>query len=213
MDNNFSLFSKKKMMKNILKGKKGEGLNFNLAIGVVFSIMFFILLVVVVFLITTNLFGAGLLTGNRQTYSITNETGTVAQGKWINSTGYTLANANATTYTYTITQAFNKSGAGTVIPANNYSVTGAGIIYNTTSDAPYNNWNNVSISYTYQMKAPEEYVTDNLELNLTSGVNTIGNQFGTIFTIIAMLLVLVIIGVLIAVVSKFRNGGGSNFGQ
>lgn len=212
MDNNFSLFSKKKMMKNILKGKKGEGLNFNLAIGVVFSIMFFILLVVVVFLITTNLFNAQLLTANRPTYTVTNETGTVAQGKWINSTGFTLARVNATTSGYVITSAFNQS-SDLQIPASNYSVSSAGVVKNVTSVAPFNNWNNISISYTYIDQAPEEYLTDNLRTNLTSGVNTIGNQFGTIFTIIAMLLVLVIIGVLIAVVSKFRNGGGSNFGQ
>lgn len=61
----------------------------------------------------------------------------------------------------------------------------------------------------------EQQSIGNLSTNVTAGVNTVVAKFGTIFTVVSMVIVLAIIGLLIVVVRKYMGGssGGSNFGQ
>lgn len=65
----------------------------------------------------------------------------------------------------------------------------------------------------FTANSAEQNAIGNLSSNVTTGVNTIGTKLPTMFTVIAMVIVLAIIGLLIVVVSKFRMGGGGNFGQ
>lgn len=86
---------------------------------------------------------------NNQTAHIVNESfNGKAQGAWINSTTYSLAGASASSpVNFRIINAFNQS-SGLAIPTNNYSLSGV-VVRNTTSVAPFNNWNNVTITYEY----------------------------------------------------------------
>lgn len=194
----------------MIKNKKGQ--SFGLAGTVIFGVVGFIIMVVIALVVITSLTDADLFNDMRQSYTVTNETGTVAQGKWINQTGYTLAQANATTGQYAIIRAWNQS-SGLQIPANNYSVSALGVVGNTTTATPYNNWNNVTFDYTFTDQASQEYLTNSLKANTTEGVNTISAKLGTVFLVVGMIIVLGIIGLMIVLIRRMGFGSSSNFGQ
>jgi hypothetical protein len=135
--------------------------------------------------------------------TVVNETGTVAQGKWINSTGYTLASVNASTEQFTILYAWNQT-SHLQIPSTNYSITAGGVVYNTTSVAPYNNWNNVTFTYTYI----NNYDYDNGRVtsivgNVSGGIVTFFGSTGTIFSILIVVIIILAISIIIWAVGRF----------
>lgn len=180
-----------------------------LVAGLVMAVASLVILTIIAFVVVSTLSGANLLTAGRPTITTTNETVSGAQGAWINITGYTLSgasSANLVSGSFVITSAFNKS-SGVQIPATNYSVTAGGVVKNTTTAAPYNNWTNVTISYTYLDTAKEEQSTTSLSGNFSSGVNNISTKIPTILLIAAIILILGILAVLVGVWQRMRMGG------
>ncbi len=138
--------------------------------------------------------------------SATNESfGGVAQGGWINSTGYTLSQANASTTDFVISQAWNQSSVTGLIPTTNYSVgLSTGIVYNTTSIAPYNNWNNVTFSYDYTYTYTyENGRVDSIIGNVSGGIVTFFGSTGTIFSILIVVVIILAISIIIWAVGRF----------
>lgn len=79
-------------------------------------------------------------TPNDVLVNVTNET-----GGWINTTTYTLDNANACNFNApVITTAWNAT-SGAVIGSGNYTVSSAGVVSNASTTA----WNSVNFRYTY----------------------------------------------------------------
>lgn len=179
-------------------------------VGLVMAVASLVILIIIAFVVVSTLTGANLLTAGRPTITTTNESFSgVAQGAWINVTGYTLAGAssvNLVSGSFVITSAFNQS-SGVQIPATNYSVTAGGVVKNTTTVAPFNNWNNATISYTYKNTAAEEQSTTSLSGNFSSGVNNLSTKIPTVLLIAAIILILGILAVLVGVWQRMRMGG------
>jgi hypothetical protein len=208
-------------MKNILKDKKG--LDFNLASGIVFGVVSFTIIVIIGLMIlgtTTE-----ISSGERLSFTYTNQSDNTGNIVYVNETGYTLTGVNSTTADYTIvaiwgsynqlnatgtTYAPGSAGYNVSIALANATTDSSGILTNAT----LNVYPNVSLTYSYTDQGSQEYLESNLKSNVTSGLNTVVAKFPTIFTIIAIAIVLSVIAFLVIIVRKIGFSGMSgNFGQ
>lgn len=178
-----------------------------LVTGLIFGIAALVIGVIVILVITSTFNDAGLLTSTRPTTAVTNESfGGVAQGLWINWTGYTLAGASASNLvsgSFVINKAWNQT-AKTEINIANVSVTAGGIIKNTSTVT----YPNATVSYTYLTKSPEEITSGLMSTNLTSGIDKVSEKIPTILLVAAIVLILGIMAVLVEVWRRMRMGGG-----
>lgn len=187
--------------------KKGQ--NAGLVTGLVLGVVALVIGVIIAFVITSTLSSADLLSGSRDTLSVTNESRPTYIA-FVNQTGYTLAKVNATTSNYAIVTIFNATTAGKglynyTIASANYTLSSSGVLTNATTYT----YPNVSISYTYQDQSNEEKATSHITANFTRGINNISSKVPTVLLISAIVLILGVLAVLIGVWQKMRMGGGS----
>jgi len=169
-----------------------------LIVGLVTGIAALIISVIIALVIITNVATvddniATAISGN----PVINET-----GAYINTTGYTLAQAGLSGFAPTITALFNATD-DTVIGTGNVTVTN-GIIYNATA----NHWNDVLVSYTYTYTATEG-ASDRLIANFTAGIDNVSGKIPTILLIAAVVLILSILVLLWSQYQRMNIGGGS----
>lgn len=125
--------------------------------------------------------------------SITNET-----GAWLNTTGYTLTEADVRDFASpSISAIWNLSESGNYnvsIPTGNASVTSAGVVKNATT--VYTGLNNVSISYTYT------YTEDSISSNAS------GSLVDALAGGSAWITILVVVGFAVIVLGMLSEGLG-----
>jgi hypothetical protein len=154
---------------------------------------------------------------------VTNESHNgLAQGEWINVTGYTLKRVNASNSGYTITQVWNQThagdgtgAAGGIVEPDNYTISASGVVTNTTTATPFNNYRNVTISYTYThtCNSYTEDIAESVITNVSSGVGKLTTQIPTILLFVGIaLLLFVLIGVLAWVIKRMSSFGGGGGG-
>lgn len=133
---------------------------------------------------------------------VTNESFSgVAQGGWINATGYNLRTFNSSNTGYTILTAFNQS-SGLLIPVSNYTVNDTGFVRNTTSVVPFDNWSNVTFTYNY-ITSYNNQRTNNIVGNVSGGLVTFFGSTGTIFSILVVVVIILAISIIIWAVGRF----------
>ena len=162
--------------------------------------------VIITLIIVSTLLGANLLGDDLTTsFTVTNET-----NGYVNVTGYTLAQANASNSAYVITALWGAQGGeyNVTIPTTNATVSSTGVVTNSTVVVN----DNVSISYTYTYTRDNQYEdsANALRDNMTTGITNVGNKIPTILLIAAVVL---LFGVLVILVAKSREmnivGSGS----
>lgn len=183
----------------MLDDKKGQ-ISGGLITAIVFGVASLVIGVIIAFVITSTLSGAGLLTSGRTTTTVTNET-----NAWVNQSGYTLATVAANRQTYTITAAWSEDSGlyNLTMPLANLSVTAAGVVRNATTLEQ----DNVSLSYTYVTKSDEEYATELLNANFTEGVDNVSDKIPTVLLVAAIVLIIGVLAVLVAVWQRMKLGG------
>ena len=147
----------------------------------VVTAMMVVILVVISALIIATITSNSIFNDLTTSGTINNET-----GGFINSSGYTLAQATASGFTSpSITSVINAT-SGTIVAAGNYTISGVGVLTNASSEL----WTDVNVSYTYT------YSTDT---NL-AGVNvtSISESFGDFVT--NLIAFLAVIGTIVGVV-------------
>ena len=197
-------------MKSLIsqKNKRGQALP---VLPLVMGIASLAVAIIIALVITSTLKGADLLTSTRPSTTVTNET-----GAWLNISGYTLDGENgAETLSYTITKIWTNTPSGSggynsSLALTNATVSDTGIVYNATLVYNATVLNNVSISYTYLTYSDEEFTTNNMSANFSSGINNISGKIPTILLIAAIIMVLSILAVLIGVWYKLKMGGSSS---
>lgn len=155
-----------------------------------------IILTIIVLVIVSTLLGASLLAKSTAGIATTNET-----TGGLNSTGYTLANANSSNSGYTITAVWVNVSPGTpyLIPAANYTVSTAGVLTNNTVIPDADEYNNATVSYTYTFTFDSNYeqVSDRMSTNFTQGIDNVSGKIPTILLIAAVVLLFGVIVLLI----------------
>ena len=177
-----------------LKSRK-KGQTGGLITGIVFGVASLVLAVVIAFIIVSTLSDANLLTAQRTTATVINES-----GAYINGTGYQLTGLD-THYIpggISITIAVNATG-GETIPAANYSVSSTGLLTNTTGDV----WDTNTVYSIYEQSESD------LGGNFTSGVDNVSSKIPTVLLIAAVVLIL---GVLVLLVGAWQRMGLSGNG-
>src|SRR3990167_2689891 len=169
-----------------------------------------IILVVLALIIVSTIMGASLLgTAPRTNTSVLNENQATTRIVFVNNTNYTV-NAFSDVYatnSFTIMGAYNQTGANQgynfSIGTANFSISNAGIIFNTSTYT----WSNISINYTYIRvgTTPTENATSgNLSANFSSGINNVAVK---IPTILLLSIIVVLFGVLVLLVVQARRTG------
>jgi len=195
-----------------------RGQKAGLVTGLIFGIASLVIGLIVAFVITSTLTTSGLLSDARITATTTNESDNSGNIVFLNQTGYTLANANSTTtgfaitaiwgsYNQTVTQASITNlpaGYNVSIASGNYSLSSTGLIRNATSTYVFPN---VSVSYTWQPFATEEFVVNGTTGNFSTGVNNISTKLPTILLVAAIVLLLGVLAILIGVWNRMKFGG------
>jgi len=192
----------------MFKSKKGQT-SVGLITGLVFGIALLILAVIIAFVIVFTLSDSDLLAENRATAAVVNESGD--RTVYINATGYQL-DGLGTYYvpgTIVITQAWNETADGTVVPSliasGNYSVSSTGIVLNATAIE----YSNVSLSYTSSVYTIEERSKDHLTGNFTKAVDNVSTKIPTILLVASIVLILGVLVLLVGAWQRMRIGGGS----
>ena len=168
--------------------------------GLIFGIASLVIGVIIAFVIVSTLSDANLLSNNRDSVSVSDESG------WINGTTYTLTGVSADraiASSFSITAAANATD-GLAIPAANYTITN-GIITNGTDT----NYDTVTLNYTYSLYNREELSTDDLSGNFTAGVDNVSSKIPTVLLIAAIVLILGVLVLLVGAWQRMRIGGGS----
>ena len=191
-------------MKN-LNGKKGQiNTGLSVVLGLILGIGSLIVSVILIFVFVQTVVDADLITS--QSSSRINETSAHANG-----TGYTLLaeTADPKNGAYSITAMWTNNasdGGGGVynisIPAANYTlnVSAGAVLKNGTET----NYNNVSVSYTFEARSFEQNSTDNLRANFTTGVDNVSKKIPTVLLIAGVVLLFAALAILAMVA---RNAG------
>ena len=178
------------------KGQMQAGL----VTGLVFGVASLIIAVVIAFVIVSTLVDSELI--ERTSRAVTNET------VHINATTDTLAGAAATglvSGSFVITDAYNKTSGIPIVVTGNISVSASGVIANVTATQ----WNNATVSYTYQTKAGEELSAIALSTNFTEGVDNVSEKIPTVLLVAAIVLILGVLAILVGIWQKMRMSGSS----
>ena len=171
-----------------------------LFVSLFLGVMLLAVIVVMPVLINANTQANGI---TYSTVTVTNETG------YANGTGYIFVDSTRLGYNSpTLVVVSNRSDKSTV-PLGNFTVSAAGVLYNKTA----NNWNNLSITYTYKWDTTTNTTTN-------SGISTIQDsvvgmvvQFfslaPTIGTIFAVVILIAGIVLLVLYVRRMKDSGQS----
>lgn len=179
-----------------MKQKRGQA-NIALTAGLIFGIATLIVGIIIAFVVVSTLTDANLLTSDRDTYTVTNES-----GGYINATGYTLDEYDANTrLDFTITAAYNASD-GELIAAGNYTLSN-GVVTNATVTV----YSTANFSYSYIERGETERSATQLSGNMTAGVDNVSSRVPTVLLVAAIVLILSILAVLIGIWQKMRYGG------
>jgi len=185
-----------------------KGISGSFVTALIFGITALIVSIIIALVIISSLNDSSLLTSTRPLTAITNESFSgIAQGVWVNHTGYTLAGASASNLvsgSFVITKAWNQT-AKTEFLIGNISVTAGGVIKNTSAT----NYPNATVSYTYLTESPEEITSGLMSANFTSGIDNVSAKIPTVLLVGAIVLILSILALLVGVWQKMRMGGGS----
>jgi len=169
----------------MFKTKKGQ--TGGLITGLIFGIASLVIGVIIAFVIVSTLTNADLLTSDRTSVGVVNESG------WINSTGYTLAGSSINKFvpgSISMTIVNNGSGGGIVIPAANYSISSLSVITNVSGD-----WTaGANFTYTYDL--------------YNDGVDNVSSKIPTILLIAAIVLILGVLVLLVGAWQRMRIGSG-----
>jgi len=193
----------------MFKTKKAQ--SGGLITGLIFGVASLVIGVIIAFVIVSTLIDADLLSTGRSSGTSLHVNGTGTDTVYINSTGYPLAAANISTTvpgSFVITAAANyTTGVGTdIIPSTNWTITTAGVVYNSTDNEI--GWMNVTLNYSYSIYTEEEVGASNIASNLTKGVDNVSNKIPTILLIAAIVLILGVLVLLVGAWQRMRIGGG-----
>lgn len=124
-----------------------------------------------------------------ESFSVTNLTDT-----YINSTGYTIPEASYSGFNdFTLTEIFNGTLGSGLIASTNYTASVVdGVIYNSTND----NWNNVSLSYTFSA-GEESY----------KSIENTSDSIDTFVDLLPLVILIVLIGVILIILFGVIPGG------
>lgn len=172
-----------------MRDKKGV-MGLDTAKAFIIGILTLVILGVLAMVILVQLNSTSLV--NPDTNIVTNET-----DGFVNSTSYTLNYANVgTAGSFAITGLINGT-SGLTIPLGNATVSSAGVVTNATEV----NWNNVSISYTYQTPSN----TQNVITNATSGLSSFYSSTAVWLSLLGVVIIILIIASVVVVVNRFGS--------
>lgn len=178
--------------------KKGQSAG--LVIGLVFGIASLVIAIIIAFVLVSTLTDADLLSDQRVTSTVTNETSN------LNAVAYTLTEADDKNLDYAITVLWcNTSTEYEVIPSVNYTLSSAGSL----ARAGAEDYDDCLVSYTYDTYTNEEYSASFLSGNFTSGVDNVSGKIPTILLVAAIVLILGVLAVLVGVWQRMRMGTSS----
>ena len=130
--------------------------------------------------------------------SVANET-----GGYINTTGYTLDNADARGFSsVAVTEVLNNTG-GEFIEPGNYSISAAGVL----TSATVVNYSDVNISYTYNYIVGNEI--ESTVNNASGGIAEFFTNTTTWLALLSIIIIILIISMVILVVNRFGSDSGS----
>lgn len=183
----------------------------NTLIPLIIGIAGLVIVVVIALTITSTLKNAELLSTTRPTSAVTNETG------WINTSTYTLDNEKgAETFGFALTAIWGNYPNQAPSNPFNFSIALANASLNSvtgivTNTSAFNSTvlSNVSFSYTHQTYSTEEFTTNNISANFSSGVGNVSSKIPTILAIAAVIAIIAILVVLVAVWQRMRLGGST----
>ena len=183
----------------MFKTKKAQ--TAGLITGLVFGVASLVIAVIIAFVIVSTLNDADLLSENRDSGSVVNESGNITNA----SSAYTLAGASVSRFipgSISVSVAYN--GSVEVVAAN-YSISNAGIVTNATKE---NFPLAVNFTYTYSLYNEEEVSSDALSANFTKGVDNVSSKIPTILLVAAIVLILGVLVLLVGAWQRMRMGGG-----
>ena len=174
----------------------GKGILMALVMGVAALVIS----VIIAFVIVQEVANVESDLGSTLNTAIINESGS------INQTGYTLAHASDTGFASPVLIALYNNTDGTTIVLANATVTGAGVVTNTTDAGSYDD---ALISYTYDSQV-STITTENLRANFTAGIDEVSSKIPTVLLIAAVVLIL---GILVLLWTQYKrmdigSGGG-----
>jgi len=124
------------------------------------------------------------------TFTTTSATVTNETDAWINTTTFTVDNAEAQDFaSFVVTAVYNNSD-GVLISAGNYTVGATGTLTNATTTT----WNDVNVSYTYSYGA--ENTATGVMNDTTVGLSGVTDWYD-IFIVIGSMVVLILLTVII----------------
>lgn len=174
--------------------------------ALIFGIATLVIGIIIAFVVVSTILNGNLLTSNRVTGTVTNET-----TGGINNSGYTLVArssypSKAANSSYVITQILNDvGGVPKIVPVANYTISSVGVVKNATVTTYTTN---ATISYTYQNLTIEELSSNKLSNNFTNGVQNVSTKVPTVLLIAAIILILGVLAILVGVWQRMRMGGG-----
>lgn len=127
----------------------------------------------------------------------------------VNATGVTLVgNTSGINCVATVENVYNASSL-TLIPSDNYTVTGCHIANNGDDDNYLNFVYNVTYSYTYQQYNEVRAVTQNVT---DAAADNFFSDVGTWLPLLAVVIIILIVSAVIVVVKKFSSTGEASLG-
>ena len=184
----------------LVENKKGQ-INNGLITAMIFAVLGLVITVIVGFVVVSTIVDTDLLSTNRVTTTVTNET-----AAFTNSSGYTLdhyVGGKVVPASFSITSATNGTSGGLPVTSGNYTLS-SGVLTNATAVT----YSNLSISYTYSNYTDEEYSVDKMRMNLTAGVENVSGKIPTILLIAAVVLILGVLVFFISAWKRMQLGGG-----
>jgi hypothetical protein len=126
-----------------------------------------------------------------------NETGASA-----NSTGYTLTKAS--TYGFSSPSILSAFNGSILIPAANYTVSSAGVLYNGTAATGYGS---INVTYSYNYYGTVKVNSKQIVGNVSSGITSFFSNVNPVYAILAILVIILVLVVLVRVVSGGAGQG------
>jgi len=186
-----------KLNMRVQKNNRGQ-MSAAFVTGLVMGTAALVITAIIALVVVDTLTSADLVSDGRDTVTVLNELGHV------NITGHTLTGTSADYVpgTFTISGLVNYTD-GTTFLLPNATTSAAGVVTNASTSV----WNNVTINYTYSLKAPEEHAQDNMGGNFSDGINEVSSKIPNILKIAAVVLILSILALLFAVWKQMKMGG------
>jgi len=196
-------------MENTFLNRNKKG---GVVLNTIFGVGGLIIGIIVVFLITTTLYDANLLTDDSKTTTRTDQNVSL-----VTETGKTFGNNTLRGASCTVNAVSNRTG-GLIINSGNYTVISntCTIKYNGgAGGVGYNNsdWN-INSTTAYAVDSEEKSSVNNLTTDFVSGIDNVSEKIPTILLIIAVVLLFGVLVLLLRQSKGFGIGGiGGNEGS